>query len=190
MLHCWEPYRGEYLDSGRAIRRTNSSGNFSEEHTMGSGNLRTWGVLALSIARIFFASTLLLIASAAFLHVTLYTEIVSLFALSLGAAIAVGWRVRYASVLALLGSLGTHSLAAHCDVTPVPADAGTTIALWVSGCALVCFGQISDGSDTALVSENLQSSNFATTCAHWSLGETVEVSLRIEDGRVRNLWKR
>jgi hypothetical protein len=123
---------------------------------MATGNLRTWGVQALSIARIFLATTLLLIASAGLLHVTLYTEIVSLFALFLGIAIAVGWRVRYASAFALLGSLGTHFLATYCDVAPVPADTGTTVAVWVSGCALVYFGQISDGADTAFVSENLQ----------------------------------
>jgi hypothetical protein len=120
----------------------------------------------------------------------LYTEIVSLFALFLGIAIAAGWRVRYASAFSLLGSLGTHFLATYCDVAPVPADTGTTLAVWVSSCALVYFGQISDRADTALVSENLQSSSCDSTFPNWSLDETVEVSLRIEDGQVRNLWKR
>ena len=70
---------------------------------MAADTFRSWNVRAIVIARVFLATALLLRTLDWVSHVTLYAELVFLFELLLGAAIAVGWLMRYAAAIVFLG---------------------------------------------------------------------------------------
>lgn len=158
---------------------------------MAAGTFGSWNVRAIVIARAFLATALLLRTSDWVSHVTLHAELVFLFELLLGAAIAVGWLMRYAAAIVLLGTIAAAALTPHFHLALFPANPGTTAALLVASGILVCFGQNSDKVDATLIDENDRSTSeysYATAPELWD-GD-VDVAIRLEDGHLRSLWRR
>lgn len=108
---------------------------------MAADIFRSWNVRAIVISRVFLATTLLLRTVDWMPRVTFYTELVFSLELLLGAAIAVGWLMRYAAALVFVGTLAVVSLPPHFRLAIFPLHSGTTVALLLASSILVCFGQ-------------------------------------------------
>jgi hypothetical protein len=112
---------------------------------------RSWDARTIVIARAFLATTLLLRTSDGVSRVTFFADLVFLFELLLGAAIAVGWLMRYAAAMVLLGTIAAAAavaLAPHSHLVLFPANPGTTAAVLITSGILVCFGQNTDKVDS------------------------------------------
>ena len=152
---------------------------------------RVWRVRTIIIARTFLAATLLLGASVGVSHRAFSAEIVFLFELLLGAAIAAGWRMRYAAALVFLGTIGARVLAPHLQLVPVPTNMGTTAAVLIASGILACCGASTARVWAALIDENSNSaSGHPHALARGPREEDLEVTMRLEDGRLRSLWRR
>lgn len=157
---------------------------------MAADTFRSWNGRAIVVARVFLATTLLLRTLDWVSHVTFYADLVFLFELLLGAAIAVGWLMRYAAAMVFLGILATSSLPPHFRLAVLPSHPGTVVALVVASAILVCYGQNTDKADSAFIDENSESSNEHSRILPEVLkDEDVEVTIRLEDGHLRGLWK-
>ena len=153
------------------------------------GTLRGWNVRAIVIARTFLATTLLLSASVGVSHLTFYAALALMFELLLGAAIAAGWLMRYAAALVLLGTIAAR-VGPHFHFALLPAHPGTTAAVLIASGILVCFGQNTDKVDAALIDEtNKSSSEHSCAVLYGPWYEDVAVTIRLEDGHLRSLWK-
>lgn len=154
------------------------------------GTFRIWNVRASLIARTFLATTLLLRASVEVSHLTFYAALAFGFELLLGAAIAAGWLLRYAAALVLLGAIAMHVLIPHFHLALLPPNRGTTIAVLIASGVLACFGWNTDKVDAAFIDEaNKSSSEHSCGLPHGPREEDVEVTIRLEDGHLRSLWK-
>ena len=157
---------------------------------MAIATFRNWNGWAITIARAFLASTLLLSASVGLSHLTFHAAFVFGFELLLGAAIAAGWLMRYAAILVLLGTSAARVLAPHFHLALVAANTGTTVAVLIASGILVCFSQSTGKADAAPISDNDKS------FSHHSCGtprelwdEDIEVAIRLEHGHLRSHWK-
>jgi len=140
---------------------------------------------AITIARIFLATTLLLSAFVGASHPTWNAEIVFLFELFLGAAIAAGWRIRYVAALVFLGTIAGHLLVPDLRLVLLPAGTGTISAVLIASSILVCFGDSISQVSCALISENNNSAckhSYAALDSPWE--EHLEVTIRLEDGHL------
>jgi uncharacterized membrane protein YphA (DoxX/SURF4 family) len=157
---------------------------------MAVDTFRSWDARTIVIARAFLATTLLLRTSDGVSHVTFFAELVFLFELLLGAAIAVGWLMRYAAAMVLLGTIAAAALAPHCHLALFPANPGTTAAVLITSGILVSFGQNTDKVDAARIDENNESSS-EPLCVipHEPWDEGLEVTIRLEDGHIRGLQR-
>ena len=115
---------------------------------MAVDTFRSWGARTIVIARAFLATTLLLRTSDGVSHVTFFADLVFLFELLLGAAIAVGWLMRYAAAMVLLGTIAAAVLAPDFHLALFSANPGTTAAVLITSGILVCFGQNTDKVDS------------------------------------------
>ena len=156
---------------------------------MAADTFRSWNVRAIVISRVFLATTLLLRTFDWISHATFYAELVSSLELLLGAAIAVGWLMRYAAAMVFLATLAAASLPPHFRLAILPSHPGTTVALLLASSILVCFSQNTDKVESAFIDEsNESSSEHAFPEGRKDVG--VEVTIRLEDGHLRGLWKR
>ena len=157
---------------------------------MAIATFKNWNGWAITIARTFLASTLLLGASVGLSHLTFHAALVLGFELLLGAAIATGWLMRYAAILVLLGTSAARVLAPYFHLALVPANTGTTVAVLIASGILVFFGQSISKADAAPINDNdksLSQHSFGAPCDLWD--EDIEVAIRLEDGHLRSLWK-
>jgi uncharacterized membrane protein YphA (DoxX/SURF4 family) len=157
---------------------------------MAVDTFRSWDARTIVIARAFLATTLLLRTSDGVSHVTFFADLVFLFELLLGAAIAVGWLMRYAAAMVLLGTIAAAALAPHSHLALFPANPGTTAAVLITSGILVCFGQNTDKVDAARIDENNESSSEPLCVIHhepWDEG--LEVTIRLEYGHGRGLQR-
>ena len=158
---------------------------------MAADTFRNWNVRAIMISRVFLATTLLLRTFDWISHVTFYAELAFSLELLLGAAIAVGWLMRYAAAMVFLGTLAAASLPPHFGLAILPFPPGTTVALLLASSILVCFGQNTDKVDSAFIDENNEPSSEHSRALPGGLKDVdVEVTIRLEDGHLRGLWKR
>lgn len=149
---------------------------------------KRWTLCATTIARAFLAVNLLLSAFSTVSQFTFRAELAFSLELVLGAAIAVGWLMRYAAALVLLGTLAASFLVPQFHIASLPANAWTTTFVLIASGILVSLCRNTDNVDSAPISEDNKLSNddsrsFAR--GHWD--EDVEVTIRLEDGYVRNL---
>lgn len=154
------------------------------------GTSRRWSVRALTIARTFLATTLLLSAFVGPPQLTFRDELAFLLELLLGTAIAAGWLMRYAGTLVLVGTIAERVQAPHSRLALLPANTGATAAVLIASGILVCFCQSTNKADAALIDENNKSSSersYAILHEFWD--EDVEVTIRLEHGHFRSLWK-
>jgi uncharacterized membrane protein YphA (DoxX/SURF4 family) len=157
---------------------------------MAVDTFRSWDARTIVIARAFLATTLLLRTSDGVSHVTFFADLVFLFELLLGAAIAVGWLMRYAAAMVLLGTIAAAVLAPDFHLALFSANPGTTAAVLITSGILVCFGQNTDKVDAARIDENNESSS-EPLCVlpHEPWDEGLEVTIRLEDGHIRGLQR-
>lgn len=127
------------------------------------GTLRSWKVRAIVIGRICLATTLLLRTSDWASHVTFLSKLAILLELVLGAAIAVGSRMRYAAALAFLGPLAAAMLAPYLHLVFRPANPAATAAVLITSGILVCFGQ---NTEKAGLTFSKTIHHQANPCAH------------------------
>jgi hypothetical protein len=148
---------------------------------------RSWNACAIITVRLFLATTLLLGAFVSVLQPTFYTELLFSLELILGAAIAVGWLIRYAAALVLLATV-VDVLTPYFHLALLAPNTGTTVAVLIASGILVCFGQNPSNIDAASIDENNKSSN-KHSCAHphdpWY--EHFEVTIRLENCLIRSL---
>ncbi len=155
---------------------------------MAIATFKNWNGWAITIARAFLASTLLLSASVGLSHLTFCAAFVFGLELLLGAAIAAGWLMRYAAILVLLGTSAARVLASHFHLALVPANTGTTVAVLIASGILVCFGQsISKAEPINGNDKSLSQHSCGAPCDLWD--EDIEVAIRLEDGHPCSLWK-
>ena len=121
---------------------------------MAIATFRNWNGWAITIARAFLASTLLLSASFGLSHLTFHAAFVFGFELLLGAAIAAGWLHADAAILVLLGTSAARVLAPHFHLALIPANTGTTVAVLIASGILVCFGQSTSKADAEPINDN------------------------------------
>ncbi len=146
-----------------------------------------WNACATTTARLFLATTLLLGAFASVLQLTFYTELLLSLELILGAALAVGWLIRYAAALVLLATVES-MLMPHFHLALLAPNMGTTGALLIASGILVCFGQNPSSIDTAPIDENNKSSNeHSCALSHDPWYEDFEVTVRLENCLIRSL---
>ena len=105
---------------------------------MAAHTFRSWNGRAIVIARVFLATTLLVRTLDWVSHVTFYADLVFLLELLLGAAIALGWLMRYAAAMVFLGTLAAASLPLHFRLAVLPSHPGTVVALLLASAILVC----------------------------------------------------
>ena len=148
---------------------------------MAVGTLGSWKVRAIVIARICLATTLLLETSDWPSHVTLYSELAILLELVLGAAIAVGWRIRYAAALVFVGNLAAATLAPYPHLVFLPANPATTTAVLITSGILVCYGQSTEKGGIDIFEDNPPSSESLCTLPHETWENDIEVTIRLED---------
>jgi hypothetical protein len=98
-------------------------------------------VRALTIARTFLATTLLLSAFVGPPQLTFRDELAFLLELLLGTAIAAGWLMRYAGTLVLVGTIAERVQAPHSRLALLPANTGATAAVLIASGILVCFAR-------------------------------------------------
>ncbi|HEX3107421.1 MAG TPA: hypothetical protein VHQ22_23495 [Terriglobales bacterium] len=153
--------------------------------------VRNWNVWAITIARTFLATTLLLSASVGVSHLTFHGAIAFGFELFSGMAIAGGWLMRYAAAFVLLGTTAGRVLAPHFHLALLPTNSGTTVAVLIASGILMCFGRSTDKTNIAPIDENNESYSErlrGSSPGPWHEG--LEVAIRLEDGRLRSRWKR
>ena len=151
---------------------------------MAVGTLRSWKVRAVVIARVCLATTLLLRISDWASRVTFYTELAILLELVLGAAIAVGWRIRYAAALVFLGTLAAAALAPYLHLVLLPAHPATTAAVLITSGILVCFGQNTEKGEVDIFEDNPSSSESLCALPHETWENEIEVTIRLEDSHI------
>lgn len=148
---------------------------------------RRWNLCA-TVARLFLAAVLLLSASTTVFQFTLRAELAFSLELLLGAAIAIGWLMRYAAALVLFGTLAASLLVPQFHIAYLPASASATALVLIASGILVCFGRNSDNEDASPISEdNKLSNDDACLFARDPWDEDVEVTIRLEDGYVSSL---
>ena len=158
---------------------------------MAVATFRNWNVWAITIARTFLATTLLLSASVGVLHLTFHGAVALGFELFSGVAISGGWLMRYAAAFVLLGATAGRVLAPHFQLALLPANPATTAAVLIASGILMCFGRSTDKGNIAPINENNESSSeHLRGSSHGPWHEGLEVAIRLEDGRLRSLWKR
>jgi hypothetical protein len=146
---------------------------------------RNWTALAIAIARIFLATTLLLSAFVGASHPTFNAEAVFLSELLLGATIAAGWRIRYVASLVFLGTIAARLLVPDLRLILFPAGTGTISAVLIASGILVCFGGSPAQMSVDLIRENNNSAckhSYALLDGPWE--ESLEVTIRLEDGHL------
>ncbi|MGD0466894.1 MAG: hypothetical protein ABSA54_00825 [Terriglobales bacterium] len=146
---------------------------------------------AATIARAFLAVNLLLSAFDSVFQFTFRAQLAFSLELLLGAAIAVGWLMRYAAALVLLGTLAASFLVPQFHIASLPANAWTTTFVLIASGILVCFGRNTDNVDASPINEDNKLSNAdSRSFAREPWDEDVEVTIRLEDGYVRSLRRR
>ena len=156
-----------------------------------AATFRNWNVWAITTTRTFLATTLLLSASIGVSHLTFHGELAFVFELLSGVAIAAGWLMRYAAAFVLLGTIVARVLAPHFHLALLTTNPGTTAAVLIASGILTCFGRSTDKANATPIDENNKSfteHSRGTSYGPWHEG--VEVAIRLEDGRLRSLWKR
>jgi hypothetical protein len=150
---------------------------------MAADTWRRWNLCAVIVARIFLAAVLLLGAFATAFPLTFRGGFTLSIELFLGAAIAVGWLVRYAAALVLLGTLAANLLAPQFHIALPPKDAwATAFVLLACGILMVC-GRCADNPDAAPIHEdNELLTNDPRALSHAPFHEDVEITLRLADG--------
>lgn len=157
---------------------------------MAVATFKNWNVWAITIARTFLATTLLLSASAGISHFTFHGGLAFAFEFLSGVAIAGGWLMRCAAGFVLLGATAGRVLAPHFHIAVLPTNPGTTAAVLIASGILMCFGQSTDKANIAPIDENNESSSeHLRGTSHGPWHEGLEVAIRLEDGRLRSLWK-
>jgi hypothetical protein len=157
---------------------------------MATDAFKNWNARTTVIARVFLATTLLLRTFDWIPDATIYAKLVFSFELLLGAAIAVGWLMRYAAAIVFLGTLAAVALTSYFHLVLLPAHPGTIASLLIASGILVCLGPSSDKVDPAFIDENNKSSSeHSCGLPHGFKDEDVEVTIRLEDGYLRGLWK-
>jgi hypothetical protein len=147
-------------------------------------------VWAVAIARTFLATTLLLSAFVGVSHPTFNAEIVFLFELFLGTAIAAGWRIRYVAVLFFLGTIAARLLVPNLRLVLLPTNLGTTAAVLIASGVLICFGRSTDKVNIAPIDEHNDSpSEHLRGPSYGPWQENLEVTIRLEDGHLPRRWK-
>ena len=157
---------------------------------MAIATFRNWIVWAVAIARTFLATTLLLSAFVGVSHPTFNAEIVFLFELFLGTAIAAGWRIRYVAVLVFLGTIAARLPVPDLRLVLLPTNLGTTAAVLIASGILICFGRSTDKVNIAPIDEHNDSPSEhlrGTSYGPWQ--ENLEVTIRLEDGHLPRRWK-
>jgi len=157
---------------------------------MAIATFRDWNVWSIVIARTFLATTLLLSAFVGASRPTFNAEIVFLSELFLGAAIAAGWRIRYAAVLVFLGTIAARVLVPDLQLVRLPADTATTSAVLIASGILVCFGGSTTQESGARIHENHNSAcqhSDALLRGEWE--EDLKVTIRLEDAHLPKYWK-
>lgn len=158
---------------------------------MAVATFRNWNMWAITIARTFLATTLLLSASVGVSHLTFHGAVAFGFELFSGVAIAGGWLMRYAAAFVLLGATAGRVLAPHFHLALLPTNPGTTAAVLIASGILMCFGRSTDKGNIAHIDENNESSSERLRgSSHGPWHEGLEVAIRLEDGRLRSRWKR
>src|SRR6201984_1846828 len=105
---------------------------------MAIATFTNWNGWAITTARVFLASTLLLSASVGLSHLTFHAAFVFGFELLLGATIGAGWLIRHAAILVLLGTSAARVLAPHSHLALVPANTGITVSVFIARVTLLC----------------------------------------------------
>ena len=108
---------------------------------MATGTPGTWITKALTIARTFLATSLLLGASLEISQPGFDAELTFTFELLLGLAIATGWLMRYAAALVLFGTVAAGVLTHHLHFAFLSANTGANAAVLIASGILICFGQ-------------------------------------------------
>jgi hypothetical protein len=149
---------------------------------------RRWNLCTATVARVLLAAILLLSASATVFQFTLRAELAFSLELLLGAAIAVGWLIRYAAALVLLGTLAASFLVPQFHIAYLPANAWTITFVLIASGILVCFGRNTDNVEASPINEDNKLSNaHSRSFARDPWDEDVEVTIRLEDAYVRSL---
>ena len=171
--------------SAGVLRRTASFRLVDERATtMAVGTLRSWRVHAIVIARVCLATTLLLRISDWASHVTFDSELGILLEMVLGAAIAMGWRIRYAGALVFLGTLAGATLAPYLHLVLRPSHPSTTAPVLITSVILVCFGQNTEKGGVDIFEDNPPSSESLCALAHETWEDDIEVTIRLEDSHI------
>ncbi len=185
MVHCLGRRAEEYLCQRGALRSAASVRLVDVRGiTMAVGTLRSWKVRSIVIARVCLATTLLLGISDWASRVTFYSELAILLELVLGAAIAVGWRIRYAAALVFFGTLAAATLAPYLHLVLLPAHPATTAAVLITSGILVCFGQNTEKGGVDTFEDNPPSSESLCTLPHETWENDIEVTIRLEDSHI------
>jgi hypothetical protein len=144
-----------------------------------------WNLCAATIARIFLASILLLSAFTMVFESGFRAELAFSLELLLGAAIATGWLMRYASALVLLGTLAASFLLPHFRIASLPDDPWSTAFVVLASGILTFCGQNTENVDPAPVKENNSLCNEDPRSLHCDpRDKDVKVTIRLEDGSV------
>jgi len=93
--------------------------------------------------------------------------------------------------LVFLGTIGARVLASHLQLVPVPTNTGTTAVVLIASGILACCGYSAAGVWTAVIDKNSNSaSEHPHALARRPREEDLEVTMRLEVGGLRNLWRR
>jgi hypothetical protein len=155
---------------------------------MAGDTWKRWTLCAATIARAFLAVNLLLSAFTTIFQFAFRAQLAFSLELLLGAAIAVGWLMRYAAALVLLGTLTASFLVPQFHIVSLPANEWTTTFVLIASGILMCFGRNTDNVDASLINEdNKLSDDDSRSFARDPWDEDVEVTIRLEDGYATSL---
>lgn len=159
---------------------------------MAGGTWKTSSAIEVLTAtsRVFLAATLLLAAAVNVFSLPLDSQILLVLELLLGAAIAIGYLIRYAAALVLLGGV-ISVLTPYFHLAPLSLNEGSAVAVLIASGLLVCFGENVDRIGATLIEETDKSPNEHSCRRPYDARDhDVDVTIRLETVYARIFLRR